>query len=154
MKRYVTGVNEHGRSCVVSSEERSTADFQTLWDYEPGQAPPWISALDPTLAADWVGPSASGGLRWLFVRLIPDAEAAKLGEHPKLDGIDENGFHTTRTVDFDYVVEGEIVLHLDEERVHLTQGDCVIQQGTRHAWHNESDKVAILIAVLHRPAEI
>jgi mannose-6-phosphate isomerase-like protein (cupin superfamily) len=151
MKRYVTGVNADGRSYVVSSEELSTSDFQTLWSYEPGQVPEWISAIDPELAAEWIGPDVSGGLRWLFVPLIPDAEAAKLGEHPKLQGIDENGFHTTRTVDFDYVMEGEIVMYLDEGPVKLQKGDCVIQQGTRHAWHNESDKLAILVALVHRP---
>ena len=154
MKRYATGVNEQGRSYVVSSEELSTSDFQTLWDYEPGKVPEWIKAIDPGLAAEWIGPSITGGLRWLFVPLIPDAEAAKLGEHPQLQGIDENGFHTTRTVDFDYIMEGEIVMHLDEQRVELQKGDCVIQQGTRHAWHNESDKPAILVALIHRPAGI
>jgi cupin domain len=154
VKRYVTGVNEHGRSCVVSSEELPVSDFQTLWDYDPSQVPEWISAIDPELAAEWVGPSVKGGLRWLFVPLIPDAEAAKLGEHPPLPGIDENGLHTTRTIDFDYVMEGEIVMVLDEERVELKQGDCVIQQGTRHAWHNESDKRAILVALIHRPEGI
>jgi mannose-6-phosphate isomerase-like protein (cupin superfamily) len=151
MKRYVTGVNEQGRSHIVSSEELSDTDFQTLWDCEPGQAPEWIKAIDPELAAEWIGPSVTGGLRWLFVPLIPDGEAAELGEHPQLQGIDENGFHTTRTVDFDYIMEGEIVMYLDEEHVTLQKGDCVIQQGTRHAWHNESDKPAVLVALLYRP---
>ena len=154
MRRYVTGVNEQGRSYVVSSEELPPSDFQTLWDYDPGNVPEWIKAIDPNLAAEWVGPSVSGGLRWVFVPMIPDAEAAELGEHPQLQGVDENGFHTTRTVDFDYVMEGEIVMHLDDERVTLKKGDCVIQQGTRHAWHNESAKPAILVALVHRPQEI
>jgi hypothetical protein len=47
MKRVVTGVNEHGPSYVVSSDELPISDFQTIWDYEPGQVPDSISAIDP-----------------------------------------------------------------------------------------------------------
>ena len=100
MKRVVTGVNDHGRSYVVSSEELPASEFQTLWDYEPDDVPGWISAIDPERAAEWIGPKLTGGLRWLFVPLMPEAEIAKLGEHPQVPGIDEDGFHITRTVDF------------------------------------------------------
>jgi uncharacterized cupin superfamily protein len=69
-------------------------------------------------------------------------------EHP---GIDKDGFHTTRTVDFDCLIEGEITLILDDEQVRLEPGDCVVQQATRHAWKNEGDKTALLFGLLHRP---
>ena len=49
--------------------------------------------------------------------------------------------HTTQTVDLDLVLEGEIWLELDDgEEVLLGPGDCVIQNGTRHAWHNRSSR--------------
>jgi hypothetical protein len=44
-------------------------------------------------------------------------------------GIDENGFHTTRTIDFDDVIDGEPIVVLDEGPVQLHKGDCVIQRG-------------------------
>ena len=45
--------------------------------------------------------------------------------------------HTTGTVDYGIVVRGEIVLELDDGKtVHLKQGDCVVQNGTRHRWIN------------------
>jgi hypothetical protein len=37
MKRVVTGVNEQGRSYVVSIEELDTSVFDAVWSYEPGQ---------------------------------------------------------------------------------------------------------------------
>jgi quercetin dioxygenase-like cupin family protein len=50
---------------------------------------------------------------------------------------DEPGMHTTDTIDFEYVISGELWLELDDgEEVHLRAGDTVVQNGTRHAWHN------------------
>jgi hypothetical protein len=145
MKRVVTGVNEQGRSYVVSIEELNPSQPHAVWDYEPSQVRDWINAIDPGTAADWIGPQVSGGARWMFAPMQPYAE------HRPMPGIDEHGFHTTRTIDFDFVFEGELTMVLDEDRVHLEKGDFVIQQATRHAWKNESDKTAILLALIHRP---
>jgi quercetin dioxygenase-like cupin family protein len=40
---------------------------------------------------------------------------------------------------------------VDEGRIALEKGDFVIQQATRHAWKNDSDKPALLLALIHRP---
>jgi len=37
---------------------------------------------------------------------------------------------------------------LDDEDVHLKQGDVVIQCGTNHAWSNRSDKPCKMLYVL------
>jgi mannose-6-phosphate isomerase-like protein (cupin superfamily) len=58
---------------------------------------------------------------------------------------DHPGMHTTDTVDFDVVVFGVVVMELDDgAEVLLKAGDCVIQNGTRHAWHNRSSKIAVI----------
>ncbi len=50
---------------------------------------------------------------------------------------DHPGMHTTDTMDFDVIVSGEVYLELDDgAEVLLKAGDCVIQNGTRHASHN------------------
>jgi mannose-6-phosphate isomerase-like protein (cupin superfamily) len=47
------------------------------------------------------------------------------------------GMHTTDTVDYGVVVRGEMTLELDDGKiVHLRQGDCIVQNGTRHRWRN------------------
>jgi mannose-6-phosphate isomerase-like protein (cupin superfamily) len=62
-------------------------------------------------------------------------------EHP--------GMHTTQTVDFDVVLSGEVWLELDESKeVLLKAGDCVVQNGTRHAWHNRSSDNCVLAVTL------
>ncbi|MBL4788353.1 MAG: cupin domain-containing protein, partial [Kordiimonadaceae bacterium] len=62
---------------------------------------------------------------------------------------DTPGMHTTDSVDYGIVLKGEIYLELDngEERL-VRAGDCVVQNGTRHAWHNRSDEVATMAFIL------
>jgi len=62
---------------------------------------------------------------------------------------DHPGMHTTDTVDYDVVLSGEVWLELDDgAEVHLKPGDCVVQNGTRHAWHNKTDQPCTLAVVL------
>jgi len=59
------------------------------------------------------------------------------------------GMHTTDSIDYDVVLEGEIVLELDDgKEVTLRPHDVVVQNGTRHAWRNRSDKPAKMLFVL------
>jgi quercetin dioxygenase-like cupin family protein len=46
--------------------------------------------------------------------------------------------HRTDTVDYGIVLEGKIDMLLDQEDVHLSVGDVVVQQQTNHAWVNRS----------------
>jgi mannose-6-phosphate isomerase-like protein (cupin superfamily) len=43
---------------------------------------------------------------------------------------------------------GEIWLILDDgAEVHLTPGDCVVQNGTQHAWHNRISEPCVMAGV-------
>ncbi|HZP28316.1 MAG TPA: cupin domain-containing protein, partial [Acidimicrobiia bacterium] len=44
------------------------------------------------------------------------------------------GMHATDTLDFMTVLDGDIVLGLDDGEHHLSAGDIVIQRGTPHRW--------------------
>jgi uncharacterized cupin superfamily protein len=65
-----------------------------------------------------------------------------------IEGIESDGFHTTQTIDYVMVLEGEIALELDDGEVQLKPGDCVVQRGTRHAWRNRSDGPVKMMAVM------
>jgi len=41
-----------------------------------------------------------------------------------------------------------VALPTDGAEVKLTVGDCVIQNGTRHAWHNRGDEPATVASAL------
>ena len=56
--------------------------------------------------------------------------------------------HRTETIDYAVVLEGEIVMLLDDQDVHLKAGDVVIQRGTNHAWSNRSQKPVKMLYVL------
>lgn len=50
------------------------------------------------------------------------------------------GMHTTDTIDFEIVLEGDVVLELDDgAELTLHPGDTVVQNGTRHRWRNPGD---------------
>jgi len=60
--------------------------------------------------------------------------------------------HRTRTLDYVVVVDGEVMLILDDSEVTLRKSDVVVQRGTNHAWENRSDRRARL-AFFHIDAE-
>lgn len=60
-----------------------------------------------------------------------------MGDHFEREPPAARGMHTTDTIDYGVVVRGEMTLELDDGQVvHLRQGDCVVQNGTRHRWRN------------------
>ena len=64
-------------------------------------------------------------------------------------GNSESRMHATDTVDYGVVVGGEIWLVLDDrDEVHLTLGDCVVQNGTRHAWQNRKAEPCVMVAAM------
>ena len=57
--------------------------------------------------------------------------------------------HQTNSVDYAMIVAGEIWLVLDDgAEVHLTPGDCVVQNGTRHAWHNRKPEPCVMVGAM------
>ena len=104
------------------------------------------------------------GFRFGFFTIPPEAPAAVTPANltsafaelqQKLPGMAEvlepenPGMHTTDTVDFDVIVSGEVYLELDDgSEVLLKTGDCVVQNGTRHAWRNRSSSNCVIAVTL------
>ena len=63
--------------------------------------------------------------------------------------VDNPGFHRTDTVDYITVLTGEVWIETDTGETQLSQGDTLIQLGTRHAWRNRSDTPATLVVILN-----
>lgn len=75
---------------------------------------------------------------------LADMEAGMPGMMRYMDMTDP-GMHTTDTIDFEVVLEGTVVLELDDgEKVTLQPGDTVVQNGTRHRWSNPGKTLARL----------
>lgn len=75
-------------------------------------------------------------------------DAASKAHHPSM--------HRTDSIDFIVVISGEMTMLMsDGTEAPLTPGDCVVQQGTAHAWVNKSNGPCVIAAVLvdgRRPA--
>jgi mannose-6-phosphate isomerase-like protein (cupin superfamily) len=169
MRRVVTGQTDSGKSVFVSDEEVEPVTLSLMPGLEFARV--WAGDETPSLPADGTPPAASAffpperGYRFVFVTIPPEASATlpedldvarALAEvNEKLPGMlehnepDNPGMHTTDTVDLDLVLSGEMDLELDDgAEVHLRPGDCVIQNGTRHAWHNRTSEPCRMLSIL------
>jgi mannose-6-phosphate isomerase-like protein (cupin superfamily) len=168
-RRVVTG-NVGGKSKIVSDGgSRRSREFKNI----PGQSAAliWSTPAVPTLPVDGADviseksaylPLAPGETRLMVVTFAPDsvmmsidpaAGFQEFAEHvPDLAAAmepDSPGMHTTPTVDYGIVLEGEVWAELDDgKQVHLKPHDIIIQNGTRHAWRNKTDKPVKIAFVL------
>ncbi|QOZ29579.1 cupin domain-containing protein [Bradyrhizobium sp. CCBAU 51753] len=161
-KRVVTGRNEAGKSVFKSVDVTSKVveidanPGLTFYELYMTEGVPRLTGLepDPMLSGTKAFPGPGGTM----FRLISYPPKRPEGWKPpagvtfesglkemteKVPGMGDHfernapGFHTTETIDYGIVVRGEMTLELDDgEKVHLRQGDCVVQNGTRHRWRN------------------
>ena len=167
IRRIVTGHNAEGRSVFAedgaSPAQKTVAErpgyrVTNLWRTKPSH-----NVHTPDSISEHVGVLPPGGgtvvriIEWpaepedpaelrrlmdkTFAAMYPDAHRdVKPGEHP--------GMHTTDTVDYAIVLEGEIVAIVDEGETVMRQGEVLIQRGTSHAWANRSGKPVKMAFVL------
>jgi hypothetical protein len=168
-RRVVTGHSGGKAVCVSDGASSKTKIYKSI----PGNASTllWATQAMPTVPNQGEAISAKTGYvpgpgetRFLFVTFPPDsvmmspsfdpaAAGAELMEHmPELASkfeMDNPGMHTTDTVDYGIVLDGEVWLELDDgKQIHLQQHDVVVQNGTRHAWRNKSEKPVKMAFVL------
>jgi len=169
IRRVVTGHDESGASMVAHDGAAPRCDAyrhipgmmsRLLWATEPAPALP-VDHSDPTLSVTSIVPPRSG-TRFLVVTFPPDsvffapgfdpaaAAAENLAISPGLAELFEpDGMHVTPTIDYGIVLDGEIWLELENGRAELLhRHDVVVQNGTRHAWRNKSERPATLAFVL------
>jgi mannose-6-phosphate isomerase-like protein (cupin superfamily) len=172
IRRVVTGHDEAGKAVFVEDRELEPltvslspgAEYHRLWG--GNEAPSFPDDGSPPDQEPFF--PAVGGYRFLTFQVPPghrqsaqpdpspsELEAGLAELDAKLPGMadhmeaDAPGMHTTATVDFEIVLEGEVWLELDDgAEVHLKPGDAVVQNGTRHAWRNKGDVPARLVAFI------
>lgn len=139
-RRVVTGHDARGKSIVLSDGPPPQhhpmhgpaigADFHEMWS-DTGAIPELtpVQAREPNERAFTIMPVAGHLLRILEV-------------YPLKDGGKRTAMHRTRTLDYVVVIEGELVLILDDSEVTLKAGEVVVQRGTDHAWENRGGTVA------------
>ena len=167
MRRLITGHNQHGKSIITldgppaRSIGEDVGGLFEVWNTDGSD----IISTDEIDRADediLLSPP-SGGTKFRYFQInplpkgVPDAmmqEIAadafeKIGAaHHRVDTKKHPAMHKTETIDYIILLQGDVTLILDEEEIDLKPFDVVVQRGTNHAWVNNGDEPALLIAVL------
>ena len=167
MRRIVTGHDKNGKSILTldGPQARSIGEevggLSELWNTDGGE----INSTDKEDRADQdiiLSPS-KGGTKFRYFQINPLPEGVpddmlqeiaadafeKIGAaHHRVDTTRHPAMHKTETIDYIILLKGDVTLLLDEEEVKLEPFDVVVQRGTNHAWVNNGNEPALLVAVL------
>ena len=167
MRRIITGHNENGKSIITldgppaRSIGEDVGGLFELWNTDGNEV---ISSDVIDRADDEIILSPPcGGTKFRYFQINPLPEGVpedilqeiaadafeKVGAaHHRVDTSKHPAMHKTETVDYIILLKGDVTLILDEEEVDLKPFDVVVQRGTNHAWVNNGNEPALLIAVL------
>ena len=171
IRRVVTGHDKNGKAVVISDgpatavrshPNRAGHKSTDIWKTTSMPVPIAAREADPTQGPRDFVPANGTKIRIAeippepesFRNLTPEQarEVFKAGGNEGASTFGENQrhpfMHRTESVDYAVVLEGEIVMLLDDEDVHLKAGDIVIQRGTNHAWSNRSGKPVRMLYIL------
>ena len=167
MRRVVTGHDEEGKSIVVldgppaQSIGEDVGGLFELWNTDGNL----INTKDRIDRADdeiLLSPPKNGS-KFRYFQINPTPEGVpmdvlqnmaadafkKIGaSHHRIDTSKHPAMHKTDTIDYIILLEGDVTLILDKEEVVIKPHDVVVQRGTNHAWVNNGNNPALLIAVL------
>jgi mannose-6-phosphate isomerase-like protein (cupin superfamily) len=164
VRRVVTGHNADGKA-IIQEDSAAPRQQRVGGDEGPLFHEIWNTTETPAfIDRDSGEPSEDGivlappknGTRIRVLDIPPDgdhleelsaeeriAHFAEIGaEHAPVDGgtSDRHAYmHRTETVDYGIVLEGELVLIMDEGETTVKAGDIVVQRGTNHGWANRSE---------------
>jgi mannose-6-phosphate isomerase-like protein (cupin superfamily) len=167
MRRVVTGHDEEGKSIVVldgppaKSIGEDVGGLFELWNTDGNL----INTKDRIDRADdeiLLSPPKNGS-KFRYFQINPTPEGVpmdvlqnmaadafeKIGaSHHRIDTSKHPAMHKTDTIDYIILLEGDVTLILDKEEVDIKPHHVVVQRGTNHAWVNNGNNPALLIAVL------
>ena len=167
MRRIVTGHNQEGRSIITidgppaRSIGEDVGGLFELWNTD-GNIIDTKDNLDRA-DQDIILSPPTGGTKFRYFQINPTPEGIpmeimqeiaadafeKIGAgHHRVDTSKHPAMHKTETIDYIILLKGDVTLILDEDEVTLKPHDVVVQRGTNHAWVNNGDEPALLIAVL------
>lgn len=174
VRRVVTGHDANGKAIFVSDAQVDPITFST-WPGGGGFHLLWSADELPVFPSDGIDPydkglarnffPTAGGFRFNLFTVAPQRSGADMSDmdaqavldecNAKVPGIlsaddpDDPGMHRTDTIDLEILLSGELTLELDDGAEQtMRAGDIVIQNGTRHRWHNRGTEPGVLAAIL------
>lgn len=166
--RLVVTGHRGGNATALSDERRSAYSFRAIEGFE--QTYMWaatgVREADPAIVGRSLERSAlpaQGGSLLQIVTFPPASDGARSVDPAaaakefaeRLPGLadtfehDGSQMHVTQTLDYAILLDGELWLELDNrEMIHLSAGDVVVQQATRHGWRNLGKHPATIAFVM------
>jgi quercetin dioxygenase-like cupin family protein len=141
-RRIVTGHDEQGRSIVLSDKAAKTWAVGDrgflLYDlWRTTETPALLTADEPDPVEVPLDFNIDQrGVRMRMIDIPPSGDAAPPWKH------------RTNSLDYGYVIDGEVTLLLDESELTLRAGDIIVQRGTNHAWANRSARRCRMLVVM------
>jgi hypothetical protein len=173
VRRIVTGHDSQGRAIIqddnaVRRVQRVGGEisplFHEVWNTRSSPAPIDAASGEPPEEGIMLAPPKNG-TRIRVLDIPPEGDAirnmtaeeaeahfAEIGaggaSNAAKAGAKHALMHRTETIDYGIVLEGEVVLIMDEGETTVRAGDIVIQRGTNHGWANRSDSNCRIVFVL------
>ena len=164
IRRIVTGHDPQGRAIIQEDGPAPRMQriggetgpmFHEIWNTRATPCPIDAASGEPEEEGIRLAPPANG-TRIRILDIPPDApslanqsvEEAR-AHFAEVGAADASSFgegarhahmHRTETIDYGIVLEGEIVLIMDEGETVVRAGDIVVQRGTNHGWANRTDR--------------
>lgn len=173
VRRIVTGHDDAGRAIIQTDGPADRVQrvggaigplFHEVWNTRATPAPIDAASGEP-FEGDIVLAPPRNGTRIRVLDIPPEGDAirnmtpeeaaahfAEIGAGHASNAAKEGArhalMHRTETIDYGIVIEGELVLIMDEGETTVYPGDIVIQRGTNHGWANRSDRNCRIVFVL------
>jgi hypothetical protein len=132
-RRIVTGVDANGRSCVTIDGPMQELSFTNALIWRTDGLP-----ADNSGAGDCPGGPFSfdllhsGGTVFMVNEYQPGQQAY---------------WHATDTIDYIAVLQGEVMIELEDGEARLRAGDFAVDRGVVHSWRNDGPEVAVAAIV-------
>jgi quercetin dioxygenase-like cupin family protein len=157
IRRFVTAEKPDGTVLVRLDEPIPDTDSAVpatvLWGWDE---PPTLPIRPDDLGEDHVKRPlfpATGGASVNLIVFAPatqtPAEPVDMGNAEIVTGGSSN-MHRTDSVDFAFVLEGEVLLHHPGagEPITLRRGDFIVQNGAMHEWEHRSPERCVMACVV------
>ena len=172
VRRIVTGHNAMGRAIIQQDAIVDRVQqiggafgpmFHEVWNTRATPTPIDAASGEPPEAAIVLAPPKGGTrIRVLdippegdnFTSMTPEEARAHFAEIGASEASSAGTtsrhalMHRTETIDYGIVIQGEIVLIMDEGETICRAGDIIVQRGTNHGWSNRSDHNCRIVFVL------
>ena len=137
-RRLIAGLDANGKSCAVRDEPiaaRDTGMGMQIAVLTTGFCQP----------IDNAAPLGESFPAFDFAQLSQPVYSMMIATNPPGLGKDDPGMHRTDTADHFYVIEGEVVLVLEDGDHVMRAGDVGVIRGVMHGWRNDSEAEARLV---------